>query len=298
MDWDKLKTFYYVAQMGSFTNAANFLNISQSAISRQISELERKISLRVFERHARGLVLTQAGQILFQTAKNIFYEIQSAENMIQDTADEPQGVLKIATAAGFIATMLLEYIDEFYEKYPKLNLQIKFMDTHPDLAFREADIAILTPMPETSSIVQKYLMSFHLKLYASKKYLNKYGTPETVNDLSKHRLLAYDNDESSLTQPMDWHLITGLNTARPRNSKLAINSSLNLAYAVHNGAGIVSLAAEDPMIKQYGLVNVLPDLSGNTMKAHLIYPKFLENSTAVKTFEIFLNNIIKRNNWI
>ena len=89
-------------------------------------------------------------------------------------------------------------------------------------------------------------MSFHLKLYAAKNYLNKHGTPQTINDLSKHRLLTYDNDESSLTQPMDWLLITGLSSARPRNSKLAMNSSLNLAYAVKNGAGIVSLRECSP----------------------------------------------------
>ncbi len=100
MGWDKLKSFYHVARAGSFTNAALTLNISQSALSRQISELEKRLGFKLFERHARGLVLTQLGETLFETARNIFVEIQSVENLIRDGHKEPQGTLKVATASG------------------------------------------------------------------------------------------------------------------------------------------------------------------------------------------------------
>ena len=96
MDWDKLRDFYNVAESGNFTRAASRLQISQSAISRQISTLEDRIGMPLFHRHARGLILTEQGELLFRTAREVFSELAMVQARISENMKTSQGSLKIA----------------------------------------------------------------------------------------------------------------------------------------------------------------------------------------------------------
>src|ERR1700722_20686287 len=106
MDWDKLRIFYIVAESGSFTRAASRLDISQSAISRQISTLEDRMGVPLFHRHARGLILTEQGDLLFRTAREVFSDLAMAQAKITENAKVSQGALKIAATIGFGTTWI------------------------------------------------------------------------------------------------------------------------------------------------------------------------------------------------
>src|SRR6202171_2432708 len=95
MDWDKLRVFHAVAEAGSFTHAGEALNLSQSAVSRQISALEESLSVPLFHRHARGLILTEQGELLFRTAREVFAKLAMSESLISESKDRPEGPLKI-----------------------------------------------------------------------------------------------------------------------------------------------------------------------------------------------------------
>jgi DNA-binding transcriptional LysR family regulator len=101
MDWDKLRVFHAVAEAGSFTHAGEALNLSQSAVSRQISALEESVSMPLFHRHARGLILTEQGELLFRTAREVFAKLAMAEGLISESKDRPKGPLKITTTVAF-----------------------------------------------------------------------------------------------------------------------------------------------------------------------------------------------------
>ena len=104
MDWDKLKVFHAAAEAGSFTHAGEQLGLSQSAVSRQVSALEQELSVSLFHRHARGLILTEQGDLLFRTAHDVFMQLQAARAKLTDSRERPSGDLKITTPPGSAST--------------------------------------------------------------------------------------------------------------------------------------------------------------------------------------------------
>ena len=152
MDWDKLRIFHAVAEAGSFTHAGESLNLSQSAVSRQISGLEQSLNISLFHRHARGLILTEQGEKLFSTTHEIFHKISMAEAKLTESKERPAGPLKITTTVGFGSVWLTPRIKEFIDLYPEIDVNILLDYDDLDLGMREADVAIrLTPPPPTGS---------------------------------------------------------------------------------------------------------------------------------------------------
>src|SRR5512133_1119387 len=115
LDWDKLRVFHAVAEAGSFTHAGETLNLSQSAVSRQIQALEEALAVPLFHRHARGLILTEQGELLFRTAREVFAKLSMAEGLVSASKDRPKGPLKITSSAAFGSTWLTPRMHEFLD---------------------------------------------------------------------------------------------------------------------------------------------------------------------------------------
>ncbi|MDC0655183.1 LysR family transcriptional regulator, partial [bacterium] len=141
MDWNRLKVFHAVAEAGSFTHAGETLNLSQSAISRQISALEGELRTSLFHRHARGLSLTEQGESLYRTAHEVSAKLAMTEAVLGEAREHPTGKLKVTTPVGFGSTWLTPRIGEFLELYPEVNVDLILDDRLLDLSMREADIA-------------------------------------------------------------------------------------------------------------------------------------------------------------
>ena len=142
MDWDKLKTFYEVAINKSISKASNKLNISQSAISRQIQDLELDLKTALFTRHQKGVRLTEQGENLFETVNNINFSISSFEQKLLDKKTKPVGKLTISTTIGFGSTWLTPRINKFTDQYPDLEVSLLMSDEEVDLSNRSADVAV------------------------------------------------------------------------------------------------------------------------------------------------------------
>src|SRR6266704_3744384 len=137
MDWDKLRVFHAVAEAGSFTHAGEALNLSQSAVSRQISALEESLSVPLFHRHARGLILTEQGELLFRTAREVFAKLAMTESLISESKDRPKGPLKITSTVAFGSTWLTPRIRDFLDLYPEIQVSLVVDDSELDLSMRE-----------------------------------------------------------------------------------------------------------------------------------------------------------------
>src|SRR5262249_40637171 len=137
MDWDKLRVFHAVAEAGSFTHAGESLNLSQSAVSRQISALEEPLPLPLFHRHARGLILTEQGDLLYRTAREVFAKLAMTEAMLSESKDRPKGPLKVTTTVAFGSAWLVPRIREFLELYPEIQLSVVVDDSELDLSMRD-----------------------------------------------------------------------------------------------------------------------------------------------------------------
>lgn len=287
MDWDKLRVFHAVAEAGSFTHAGASLSLSQSAISRQISTLEKSLNAPLFHRHARGLVLTEQGEMLYHTVHEVFAKLAITESMINESKDRPKGPLRVTTTVAFGSTWLTPRINEFLALYPEISMTLLVDDSELDLATGRADVAIRFVPPRQPDLVQRQLTTVHIHAYASPEYLARYGTPQAPEDLDDHRLIIYGTDVRPPVPNINWLLEAGARPGVKRRPILNVNNIYGMYRAVQTGVGIAALpdymAHEDQ-----NLVRVLAELEGQTISAYFVYPEELRHSKRVTVFRDFL----------
>ncbi|MEY4790803.1 MAG: hypothetical protein RIT21_291, partial [Pseudomonadota bacterium] len=287
MDWDKLKIFHAVAQAGSFTEASGTLNLSQSAISRQIQSLELTLKTSLFERHARGLSLTEDGEILFKTANEVIIHLKAVETSLMEKKDKPSGKLIVTTVVGFGSIWLTPRIKEFMDKYPEMEVEVIVTDKELDLSTREADVAIWMRQPTQLSYIQKKLIDINYHIYGSPKYLEENGYPNTVKDLDKHKFIVYGKGTPSPLSQTDWILKVGKKDSSKRKSVMRVNNIYSLLLAVESGVGLAALPYY--MVQEKStLVKVLPNIEGPKYEAHFVYPQSLKNVARIKSFRDFI----------
>ena len=226
MDWDKLKIFHTVAEAGSFTNASTILNLSQSAISRQIQSLEKDLKIHLFERHARGLVLTSNGEYLYKTANDVISKLKDVESTLSEDKDKINGKLTVTTVVSFGTTWLTPRIQEFMSLHPDLEVELIFDDKELDLSTRQSDIGIFMRRPKQLNYIQKKLIDLHYHIYGSTKYLEKNGHPKKISDLNKHNFITYGRGAPSPVFNPDWALKLGSKDNKKRKPVMKVNLSL------------------------------------------------------------------------
>ena len=289
MDWDKLKIFHAVTQAGSFTKASDILNLSQSAISRQIQSLEYELKTSLFERHARGLVLTDSGHKLYSTANEVISKIKEVETDFTEQKHKPSGKLVVTTVVGFGGIWLTPRIKEFRDKNPDIEVELIVTNEELDLSTREADVAIWMRAPKQKNYIQKKIIDINYHIYGSSKYCEEHGLPRTLNDLDKHNLITYGKGSPSPLSEKEWILKVGSKDKHKRKSVMKVNNIYSLLLAVESGVGLAALP--DYMVaNKPGLVKILGDHSGPKYEAHFVYPQSLKNVARVRTFRDFILN--------
>jgi len=286
MDWDKLRVFHAVAEAGSFTHAGDTLNLSQSAVSRQISALEETLQVPLFHRHARGLILTEQGEALNRTVREVFAKLAMTEALLTESKEKPAGRLKVTTTVGFGATWLAPRLAQFLETYPDVSVTLLLDDLELDLAMREADVAIRMHAPKQPDLVQRHLMSLHWVVCASSDYLKRYGVPQRAEDLDAHRLILFGEYHMPVPE-VNWLAEVGRRGGNPRRALLEVNNTQAMLLAIRSGIGIGAIpdfmVGENP-----DLVRVLEDLKAPNVDVYFVYPEELRNSKRVAVFRDFL----------
>ena len=286
IDWDKLRVFHAVAEAGSFTHAGEALNLSQSAVSRQISALEEALQVPLFHRHARGLILTEQGETLNRTVREVFAKLAMTEALLTESKEKPTGRLKVTTTVAFGSTWLAPRIKAFLDRYPEITMSVVLDDQDLDLAMREADVAIRMHPPRQPDLIQRHLMTMSWVVVAAPEYLKSAGVPERAEDLDQHRLLVFGGHHPPVPN-INWLLDAGSRAGAPRRPVLEMNSLFGLLFAVRSGLGIAALP--DYMVEhETGLIRLLPDLKAPKVEAYFVYPEELRNSKRVAVFRDFL----------
>ena len=294
MDWDKLKIFHTVAEAGSFTNASTILNLSQSAISRQIQSLEKDLKINLFERHARGLVLTSNGEYLFKTANDVISKLKEVESNLSEEKNQIKGKLIVTTVVSFGTTWLTPRIKEFMDLHPDMEIELIFDEKELDLATRKADVAIRMRRPKQLNLIQKKFVDFNYHIYGSNEYLEKNGYPKSLKDLDKHKFITYGKGAPSPVYNPDWVLKIGAKDGKKRKSLMKVNSVYGLLLAVQSGVGLAALPDYIAHNKS-GITKVLPNEPGKPTETHFVYPASLKNNARVVAFRNFLFS--KVNEW-
>ena len=287
MDWDKLKIFHAVAEAGSFTSATVNLNLSQSAISRQIQSLEEDLKVKLFERHARGLTLTENGEYVFKTAHEVISKLKEVETSLSDQKNHPTGKLTITTVRSFGTHWLTPRIQEFMQLHPEIEMELIFDDKELDLSTRQADIGIFMRRPKQLNYIQKKLIDINYHIYGSNKYLEKHGMPKTIADLNKHKFISFGKGTPSPVFNPDWALKVGVKDSKKRKSVMKVNSVMGLLLAVESGVGLAALP-DYLSYQSKNIIKVLPKVEGPITEAHFVYPQSMKNVARVQVFRNFL----------
>ena len=294
LDWDKLRIFHTAAESGSFTHAAEKLNMSQSAVSRQISALEEDLGLKLFIRHARGLVLTEVGEQLFRTAHRMQAELQQVESQMSESQDVPTGQLIITTTVGIGSTWLSGRIHEFLRLYPDIQIEIRLNDAELDLAMREADVAIRLHRPNQSEMIQRKLFTVHNHFYVSLDYLAERGEPRTIEEIDQHAIISFGEPVPQHLGDINYLERLGRSDSSPRRSAMKVNAIYGMMQACRAGIGIAMLP-DYVTEKEDGLVQILPEIELPAYEAYFVYPPALKNSKRVGVFRDFL--VSKAREW-
>jgi DNA-binding transcriptional LysR family regulator len=287
LDWDKLRIFHAAAEAGSFTHAAEKLHLSQSAISRQVSSLEHDVGVALFNRHARGLILTEQGELLFRTAHDVLLKLESVRARLTESKDSPTGKLRVTTTVGLGQGWLADRAPEFIDAHPDMQLQFIFDNEELDLNLRHADCAIRLRQPQQPDLIQKRLFTVHFHAYAAPSYIARFGKPESIQDLDNHRLVTFGEPAPIYLTDINLLETIGRADGEPRIPALQINSLLSVKKAVQRGVGVALLP--DYMVdKESGLVQIILDMEMPSFDTFFCYPEAMKNAAKLNAFRDFL----------
>ncbi|MEE4119552.1 MAG: LysR family transcriptional regulator [Paracoccaceae bacterium] len=283
MDWDKLRVFHAVAEAGSLTHAGESLRLSQSAVSRQIRALEEALGATLFHRHARGLILTEQGELLFDATKEMQRKLVAAGARIRDSKDEVFGELRVTTTVGFGAMWLTPRLGRFFDLYPDLSIDLLATENVLDLPMREADVAIRMREPQQAELIRRPLFDVHMRFYASESYIAKHGAPQTAESLRGHRMIGYSPNAQQPT-PVGWWLNGQLAANR---ATLLMNNYFSMLQAVEAGLGVAALP--DYLASDHSELQVVaPSLHSPAFTVYFAYPEELRRSRRVEAFRDFI----------
>ncbi len=286
MDWDKLRIFHAVADAGSLTHAGDALHLSQSAVSRQVRALEESLGTTLFHRHARGLILTEQGELLFDATRSMSKRLEAASARIKDSEEEVFGELRVTTTTGFGSLWLAPRLTKLYERYPDLKIDLMLEERVLDLPMREADVAIRMKEPSQADLIRKRLMEVRMRLYASPKYIETHGAPTSLEDMGSHRLICQNPRSAQVGAGLSLvqHML-----AYPVGSTLTVNNYFGVLQGVLHGIGIGMLP--DYVVQDFdGVTRVLPDVESNEVPVYLAFPEELRHSKRVEAFRNFVQD--------
>jgi DNA-binding transcriptional LysR family regulator len=294
MDWDKLRIFQAAADAGSFTHAGETLGLSQSAISRQVGALEADLGAPLFHRHARGLILTEQGEMLLGAVRDVVLKLDAVRSRLIDTREKPHGELRVTTTLGLGSNWLAPRLGEFVDLYPEVKLQLLLSDEDLDLAMREADMALRLREPMQPDLIRRRLFTVHFHAYASAEYLKKHPQPRRVEDLDRHHLVAFGAPTAThLLYDLNSLLTLGRDPKNPRVPQISVNNLGAMMRAAEGGVGIAVLP--DYVVQPgSGLVRLLPQADMPEMECFLVYAEELKNVARVQAFRDFLVTTAQR----
>lgn len=288
MDWDKLRIFHAVADAGSLTHAGDTLHLSQSAVSRQVRALEESLNTTLFHRHARGLILTEQGELLFDATQAMNKRLDAASARIRDSEEEVFGELRVTTTLGFGSLWLAPRLPALYEDSPNLKIDLMLEERVLDLPMREADVAIRMKEPSQADLIRKKLMTVRMVLFANKTYIEQHGSPRDLKSLGDHRLIC--QSPTSIQVGAGQRLVAELMTKNITNL-LTVNNYFGVLQGVLNNLG-VGVLPDYVKVDTPDLVRVLPDVQSTEVPVYLAFPEELRHSKRITTFRDFVQKQI------
>ncbi len=287
-DWEKAKIFYYIAKLGSFANAARFLNISQSALSRQIIYLEEQSGCPLFSRHSGGIKLTRKGEELFAIVEMTFINLKQFTQTHMNVGTCKRRKIRISSTHAVAAYILNDLILDYTLEHPDIFFEMISNDQTIDVVLNDVDIAIRPYDPFTQGVFQEPLFALEKKLYASPLYLEKYGVPQAVEDLVNHHIIVGGLPELYPYADINWILTLGMPKGKLHHPIFVSNSLECLIGAAKRGVGIIGSYDTMTILQNAHLEHILPDTTHKEPDGYFICPSYLEKDTEILNIKKYL----------
>lgn len=294
---DAFAVFTTVVKAKNFTHAAQQLGLTPSAVSKQISQLEQRLQVRLLNRTTRSISPTEAGQLLFDRCQLLLAEFAEAEQMVKDLDNNPKGTLRISATPTFGRQLLMQILSGFAQDYPEIHIELTIADKPLNLAREGIDLGLQLGSLQDSRLVAKPLVRQQVILTATPQYLANYGAPEQLIDLNNHHIL----------------MIAGTDFAEPRWSKrfmkeaqleqkpkrFTVNDLDTLCEACLNGMGITALPVYliAPYLQAGTLVPVLPNVVFPRRTIHVVYPENRYLSSKSRAFIDYISAYFRQHDF-
>ncbi len=291
-----IRTFIKVADLGSFSKAAQVLNLAPSSVTRSINKLEAELDVRLFKRSTRALVLTEEGNQFYERAEKLLEDADGLISSMQGTRSEPEGSLRISSFEGFGRAFISPLLPEFLSRYPKLKVEIELDNQIIDLNSENVDLGIRIGLPADSSLNARLLLANKTLLCASPSYLEQHGAPEKPEDLMEHNCLILNRDR----QRTYWHF----RNSHTDYKKIAVAGNLTskggtplLAAAVnHGGIVLISSWMVKDLMSEGKLVQCLPDWQSSLFEesSGVIYAVYQGNKYLKPSLRVFIDFLVEK----
>jgi len=250
-----MQAFISAADSGSFSESARRLGLSQPSISRQITNLESHLGVRLLQRTTRSLSLTEAGQIYYEKARQIQRDVFDAGQSISGFKETPCGLLRISAPHTWTETIITPHIGEFLLQYPLIKLDIESNDHFQDIIEDRLDLVIRVGQLKDSSHIAIPLSKVRMVLCATPAYIEKHGLPRTASDLQNHNFILYENFNQLIISDEKQNqkiTISG-------NVKTNIVATMLSSLHQHIGISVLPDLLINPQLKSGELIDIMPD---------------------------------------
>ncbi|WP_019456924.1 LysR family transcriptional regulator [Acinetobacter sp. GG2] len=283
---DRLQQFFIfteVAKRQSFSEVAHRLDLPRSTVTSAIQQLETHYGVRLFHRTTRKVSLTQDGQRILPECQNLLFDYEQLEQLIQTQKQHYRGTLKISMPSRIVHQVIIPELSDFYHRYPDIHLQLNSSDDMTDLIEKGIDCVVRVGELDSSSLIARLIGHLVMVNCASPHYLEQYGTPEQLEDLSQHKLINY---AGAVGEKQGVFVYSGGNVMM--DSALSVNNTEAYSAAACAGLGIIQLPYYDVQdkIEQGMLVEVLSAYSAPSLPLNILYPN---RSYIPKRLEVFMS---------
>lgn len=296
---ESMKRFISVARTGSFTQAAEQLNVPKSAISNAVSQLENHLNTRLFHRSTRRVSLTESGERYLPKCMQLLEDLDELEESFQTQNQRIAGVIRVDMPSRFLSTMVMPRLNEWFEKHPHTQIRIIGADHRIDPIKERVDCVIRAGKLDDSELIAKKLGTMNMVNCVSQSYIEQYGTPTSLSDLEHHIVVDYSPNQGQGNGEFEYvYHQDGVQPAThyiPMKSLISVSTTDAYLSAGLNGLGIIQLP--DNGIREYlqtgELIEVLPEFHCQAMPIAIVYQSRQQMPKRIRYFmewieEIFL----------
>ncbi len=291
---ESIKRFVRVAELGSFTKAADALGLPKASVSLAVQQLENNLKTQLLHRTTRRVQLTPDGQVFYERSKDVLAEMDELSSLFQDDKTSLSGVIRVDMSIPMARNLVIPNLPEFLNRYPNIYVDISSTDRRVDLITDGLDCVVRTGNLSESGLIARHLGELPQANYVSPSYIAEYGEPETLADLKKHWLIHYNVNPSSRFDAFEFwdgkicHKIK-------MQSRLSVNNVDTYRTACVAGLGIMQapyLGAQQ-MLNEGKLIEVLKDFRAPAMPVSILYPHRRNLSKRIRIFMDWLSELIE-----